>query len=217
MKPPSTRWLPLHRLTAFCALASVGLPVAAQPAIQLTAAGTVFDSSPYTLGFAFSVTTDMDLVGLGVYDHAGDGLEAPAQVALWVGSATLATLSVVVPGGLEAQQVGDFRFAPVAPLRLQAGQVYVVASYLDGGWASSFGLGQGGSATLDPRLTLLGNRFGDGFFELVYPGQADGDSGAWLGANLLLAAVPEPAPAAMLVAGLAALAWRRRSAFSRAC
>ena len=201
------------------ALAVAGIcactPAGATTAISLTNPGVVFDSSPYTLGFAFSVATDVNLVGLGVYDDQGDGLEAPAEVALWTGNSQVETLSALVPAGTSGALEGAFRFTAVAPLRLHAGEVYVVAAYLDGGSATSFGLGQQGAATLDGRVSLLGNRFGVGFFERVYPDQSDGASGAWLGANFQLAPVPEPAAASLLALGLAALAWRRRSAFSQ--
>jgi hypothetical protein len=202
--------------TLLAALAvGVGAPAGATTAISLASPGTLFDSSPYSLGFAFSVTADVNLVGLGAYDHLGDGLEAPAEVALWTGTSTVATLSAVVPSGTAAALEGAFRFAPVAPLRLHAGEVYVVAAYVDGSTATSFGLGQGGAASVDSRVTLLGDRFGVSFFHLVYPDQVDVGAGAWLGANVQLAAVPEPDVATMLGLGLAALAWRRRSVFSR--
>ncbi len=209
--PTTGRLLTLLAATA----AWAGSPAVAATAIDLTAPGLVFESAPYSLGFAFSVTNELDLTGLGVYDHLGDGLEAPAEVALWTGNSQVATLGAVVPTGTAAALEGGFRFVRVAPLRLHPGEVYVIAAYLDGGWATSFGLGQQGTATVDSHVNLLGDRFGDGFFQLVYADQSDGGAGAWLGANFQLAAVPEPAPAAMLALGLVALAWCRRSAFSR--
>jgi len=92
--------------------------------------------------------------------------------------------------------------------------VYLIGAYLDGGVATSAFVASTGAATLDPRVSLLGDRFGDGFFDITYPSQTDGTPGAWLGANFQLAPVPEPAPAATLVLGLMGLAWRRRAAWA---
>ncbi|GCL61183.1 PEP-CTERM sorting domain-containing protein [Pseudaquabacterium pictum] len=185
-------------------------------AITLTEPGPTFESAPYTLGFAFRVEADVHLVSLGVYDHLADGLEAAAEVGLWEGDSTAARLQTVVPAGTEAALDGLFRFAPVTALRLQPGRVYVVAAYLDAGVASSFGIADTGAASIDPRVTVLGDRFGDGFFSLSHPGMSDGTPGGWLGANFQLAPVPEPGPAALLALGLAVLGWRQRhSVFSR--
>ena len=186
------------------------------PAITLTEPGPTFESAPYTLGFAFSVVADVHLVGLGVYDHLADGLEAAAEVALWEGDSTAARLQTLVPAGTAAALDGLFRFAPVTPLLLQPGRVYVVAAYLDASVATSFGMDTAGAASIDPRVTVLGDRYGDGFLSLAYPAMSDGTPGGWLGANFQLAPVPEPGPAALLALGLAVLGWRQRhSVFSR--
>ncbi len=180
------------------------------PAITLTDLGPTFASAPYTLGFAFSVAADVHLVALGVYDHQADGLEAAAEVALWQGVSTRPLLQAVVPQGTLAPLHGLFRFAPVAPLVLQPDTVYVIAAYLDDSLATSFGITGTGTARFDPRIRLVEDRFGDGFFSITYPSLSDGTQGAWLGANFQLAPVPEPAAAALLAVGLVALAWRQR-------
>lgn len=192
-------------------LASFAEPARAEAAVSLSSPGTVFASAPYTLGFEFSVNTPVDLLSLGVYDHLSDGLEAPAQVALWVAGTTTPLLAAEVAGGTAAALLDGFRYAPVAAFRLQPGTSYVVAAYLDGGWASSFGLGQGGTASVAPQINLLGDRFGVDLGALVYPDQSDGaGQRAWLGANFQLAPVPEPAVAALLLPGLLGLALRVR-------
>ncbi len=207
--PTLSRTLATAALAA-AMLAGTSTAQAQVAAITLTEAGPSFESAPYTLGFAFSVAQDLRLTALGVYDHGGDGLDAAAQVGLWLDGGNDALLLADVPGGDNAALQGLFRWAPVAPIVLQAGVVYLVGAYLDGGTATSFGIGSTGTATVDPRIQLLGDRFGDGFFNIIYPGESDGANGAWLGANFQLAPVPEPASAGLLMLGLAAMAWRRR-------
>lgn len=191
------------------AVAGISTPARAA-ALQLLEPGALFASAPYTLGFAFSVNEALHLVALGVYDHQDDGLEAAAEVALWIDGQPGAIVTALVPSGATAMLDGGFRYLPVATTLLAPGTVYVVGAYLDGGWATSFGLGQQGQAQVDTRLQLLGDRFGDGFFAITYPGQSDSATGAWLGANFQISAVPEPAAAGLLLAGLAGLAWRQR-------
>ena len=209
---------PMFRSLCIASVLAAGIPCAQAQvaAITLTQPGDAFESAPYSLGFAFSVLQDLRLTALGVYDHGADGLEGTgAQVALWLDGQPQALRVASVPGGTAATLDGLFRHAPVQPLDLHPGAVYVVAAYLDGGMATSFGVDQGGAAVVDARISLLADRYADGFFELAYPGQSDAYTGAWLGANLLLAPVPEPAPAALLAAGLVALAWRGRRAARR--
>ena len=196
--------------TAALLPAALGTAQAQVAAITLSEPGQAFESASYMLGFAFNVLQDVRLMGLGVYDHGADGLEASAQVGLWLAGLDEPALLADVPGGTAATLDGLFRFAPVAPRLLRAGEVYVVAAYLDGGTATSYATGQGGVAVVDPRILVVADRYGDGFFGLSLPSESDGFEGAWLGANLQLAPVPAPPPAALLAAGLAALGWRMR-------
>ena len=153
--------------------------------------------------FAFSVKTPLRLAGLGVYDHDADGLESAAQAGPWRDGRVDTLALAEVPAGTAAPVQGLFSYAPVVPLDLMPGNIDVVAAHLDGGTATSFDTGQGGQATVDGRITLLGDRYADGFFSIAYPTQRDG----WLGAKLLLAPVPEPGPAGLLAASLAGLAF----------
>ena len=128
---------------ALSALFMLGTPPAhagaTAPALTLTAPGTVFDGTPYSLGFAFSVQTDVSLQALGVWDAGGDGLASTATVGLWRDGQTDPLAQATVAAGTAAALDGGFRWSSVAPLRLSAGQRYVVAAYLDGGSATSLG------------------------------------------------------------------------------
>jgi hypothetical protein len=186
---------------------------AAAPAVQLVSPGNTFDNAVdgtfYTLGFQFEVTVPVKVVALGVFDNARDGLEAAADVALWLDADGTVLSSAVVPNGTAATLDGYFRQVAVTPVLLTPGTLYVVGAALNGGLATSLGIGEGSVGSFDARLTGIVDRSWDAGFD--FPLGSDGQPGAWLGANFQLAPVPEPASAGLLAAGLLALAWRRKS------
>ncbi|OYT99329.1 MAG: hypothetical protein CFE40_05565 [Burkholderiales bacterium PBB1] len=199
-----SRAVALSCLLSLAAVAASAAP--STPAIVLATSGTEFESTPYTLGFSFSVQSAVSLDALGVWDRDADGLEAPGEVALWKDGDSKPLTLATVDSGTTATLLGGFRWVPVTALLLSPGQVYVVGTFLDGGWATSFGLAQGGSAVVDGRVAIVEDRFSTDFM-LTYPNDSNKSAGgAWLGANLQISAVPEPEQAAMLVAGLAAIA-----------
>lgn len=186
---------------------------AADSAITLTTVGTTFETQGrYTLGFQFMVTEVSRVVTLGVFDGGPPGLMAPAQVSLWqddLAGTLLATTEVAA--GTEAALAGHFRQTAISPLTLLPGILYVVGAYLPAGEATAFNMGAGSSSGhVDARLTNVMDRNWDDGFDFPL-GSDYSAGGAWLGANFQLAAVPEPAPASLLAAGLLGAAlWRRR-------
>lgn len=182
---------------------------AAAPAVQLASPGSTFDGTDYTLGFQFEVTEPVNVVALGVFDHEQNGLEAAADVALWLDIDGTVLSSAVVPSGSIAALDGYFRQVAVTPVLLTPGILYVVGAALNGGQATSLGIGEGSIGSFDARLTGILDRSWDAGFD--FPLGSDFNSGAWLGANFQLAPVPEPAAAGLLAMGLLALAWRRQS------
>lgn len=201
--------LPLAALIGAALSLAVPASQAAAPAVQLVSPGNTFDGSGYTLGFQFEVTEPVTVVALGVFDHDQDGLEAAADVALWLDIDGTVLSSAVVPGGNSAGLDGYFRQVAVTPVLLTPGILYVVGAALNGGLATSLDIGEGSVGSFDPRLTGIVDRSWDAGFD--FPLGSDFQSGAWLGANFQLAPVPEPAAAGLLAMGLLALAWRRRS------
>lgn len=180
--------------------------------VDLQAPGIEFESTPYTLGFEFTVTSSVQLTSLGIYDSGQDGLEAAGAVALWLASGGDPLASAVVPVGSAGTLEGLFRYTAIVPLTLEPGVHYVVGAFSDGGVATSLGLGQGGTGSFDPRVVGIADRYNTDFM-LWFPDASDGSTGAWLGANFQLAPVPEPQPAALLASALALAAFCRLGRF----
>lgn len=211
-------------LLGLVAVASMDL-LAATSAAQIQTLGASFETGGQgTLGFEFSVTEEVRVVRLGVFDGAGDGLAAQALVTLWLdadsaapGNLPSALASVSVPAGTGAALVDHFRYVSIAPVTLSPGRLYVVGAYTATGEATEFNLGGSGSTgVFEPRIAQVMDRFWwddspggngndfpiDSYYQPI---------GAWLGANFQLTAVPEPASASLLAAGLLGAAlWRRR-------
>jgi hypothetical protein len=196
-------------ISAFCLAAVVGIsisPGAAQAAaIDLTQVDFEYDSSPWTLGWKFSVNESVSIHALGVYDSGQDGLAGPAQVGLWLASSSAPLVQTTVAAGTDAALDGYFRFAPVASTALTPGIDYIVGSYLSDGLATSL---FGGNGLVDPRVTVIDARYSPfGSAAFMFPSETDpGTEGAaFLGGNFQLTPVPLPAAVWLFGSGLIGL------------
>lgn len=172
---------------------------------------------PGSLGLDFDVNTTIDILCLGVYDSAADGLNRPITVYVYDRSTQTPLASLFFAVGNTGTLVNGQRFLPLAvPLTLSAGfQGSVVAENYgdgepnlnnvlvslpamnDGGGAISFvGSARYGTAGLYPALLDGGppNRYGAGTFEYMVSATA----------------APEPASAALMTTSLLGLVWLRR-------
>src|SRR5512135_2603468 len=62
------------------------------------------NTGTWTLGYSFSANSPISVVGLGVYDYLGNGLNVAHDVGLWNASGTLLA-STTVPAGSGASLV----------------------------------------------------------------------------------------------------------------
>ncbi len=201
MRSPQRIGFPTIILLFVCLLWSSSASAAA---IDLTRIDFEYDSSPWTLGWKFSVTAPTSIEALGVYDSNQDGLAGPADVGLWLASGGSPLVQTTVAAGTTAALDGYFRFTPVTSTPLTPGVEYLVGSHLDGGDATSLFDGNG---IVDPRITVIDARyssFGSGF---GFPDQTDPgtDGAAYLGGNFQLTPVPLPAAAWLFGSALVGL------------
>ncbi len=130
------------------------------PAFDLQVSLGLISCQGFTCGFAFSPTQDILVVALGQWDQGQDGLGVAAPVTLWQGDGSpLATVSV--PAGTGAPLTGEHRYVDITPVRLVAGQVYVIGSAFTGSQAPTFD-----PARLDPAFTAIEGRL---VFADAYP------------------------------------------------
>lgn len=190
-------------LSLACLLATASTSAFATPAIVLGTPGAEYGGGSYTLGFEFSVSGSQMIDALGVYDNLGDGLSSDASIGLWDTSGNLLTSTSILAGGGTLD--GLFRYNAITPFALSAGTHYVVGAFTRD-LASSLNTGQGGSGSINPLVTIYGDRYSNFNNAFSFPGTSDSNvSGAWLGANFNLAsqnsAVPEPGTWALMLVG----------------
>jgi hypothetical protein len=201
----------LKRLTAL-AFATLGFAATGQahamaqvkagdPAIEMGAPGDLYDGVR-TLGFSFSVGTDAFATALGIYDDGGNGLNKEAQVAIWNAAGDVLT-SATIPSGTisDLDPNGYFRYASIPNYRLVAGVTYVIGAYSTDYSASSLWADQGGSGGVHSGFVVV-NAAASSTKDFSFPNRPGVGGGAWLGANLRIAPIPEPETYQMLALGL---------------
>jgi PEP-CTERM motif-containing protein len=198
--------------------------VASGQSTLLLSAGTggIRTGDGFSLGTTFTVgSTNEFVLDLGVWDgpnsmsgSVGDGLQSSIPVGLFDSSGTLLT-SIAVPSGTSATLLNGFRYVPITPIDLIAGQTYTLAAYYS---SSDLDIlhDQGGSpSTSSDFNSYLGAFTGSNTVgSLSFPtGHTNGT--AYVGPNFEYAAtVPEPSTLLLMLSGLsvlAAKALRRRS------
>ena len=113
------------KLLVVAAMAAAGLthtPTAhALNAVTSVSAGSRVNL-PFSLGYRFTVTQNLDLTALGQFDISGDGFDSAAKVALfnWDSGAKLVE-TTLAGAALEETGVYDTHFVDVSPVALTTG------------------------------------------------------------------------------------------------
>lgn len=200
--------------TPLCVVLALAAPAfaASVPAIDWSGdTEQTYTDGPFTIGYRFRVNPASDIVvtSLGAYDMGRDGLAASHQVAIWrVDGFRL--FRTTVPGGTAADLVGHFRYVPITPTTLLAGQEYVVA-------AANYGEGYDPycwdptTISISPDITYLHSRDRFGSTEVIpFPtGEQNFATYGYFGGSFQYEIVPAPGGVGLVLAGVA-LATRRR-------
>ncbi|MEM8944197.1 MAG: DUF4082 domain-containing protein [Planctomycetota bacterium] len=177
--------------------------MAGEPALTFTG-GIVSDITNDTVvGWRFTADAAVTVDALGMYDTDGDGFRTATEVGLWdINGALLATASVTSADPIDA----GFRFSPIAPLRLTAGQDYVVAGTLNAD-TDGDNYVYNVQATTVSGITFVDSRAID-TSTLQFPTSFLGNRQGWFGGNISV--VPEPNTFALAGVSVLAMACRRR-------
>ena len=174
-----------------------------------------------TLGYTFSVSGNITVNGIGIFDEGGDGLGSVHNVALWdssVPSTALITSSVgpfSSPANSDPSDSGAGRFiyTTIADFILDPGEYTIGASYGPGN--SNKDMVVSGPDTIvlnDPGNSMFGvGAFGLGMGSgIVFPAPPTGGK-IYFGPALRIAAtIPEPMTFALLMIGLAGMSFKSR-------
>ncbi|MEI6073877.1 MAG: hypothetical protein WCS31_19005 [Verrucomicrobiae bacterium] len=190
------------------ALSALAMTTASQAEVTalLSDAGTgrTLRNSPYSWGYAFTLSKDQILVSLGIYDnsnggngHVGDGLAEAHIVALFDHSGEKIAEVTFAEGAAEADEAGFIYATPTlgAGITLLANATYTLAAskptdadpFL---WSDNPPENSPGTAS---GVTILGDRYGDLNADGTLKGVPTGTfkpGGAAVGPNLTFQAVP---------------------------
>jgi len=160
-------------------------------------------------GWAFQVTTAVNVVELGYYDHGDPGFADRHTVGIFeVSNPGVALVETTLPAGTVAPLTDGSRFQSVTSTLLSAGVSYYILA--DNNGTDQFAYGSG-AVTYAPEVTWL--NYTDGVSNDIHDGvnQNSGLPGN-LGPNFRFTPVPEPASICAIAAGLGLLARRRKRA-----
>jgi hypothetical protein len=139
--------------------------------------GTAADS---TLGWSFSLSTDILVTDLGVWDGPnsqafgppGDGLRSDQLITIWTSTGTFVTSATVPAGG--GTLASDFRYVSIAQTSLTAGNYVIGTYYTPGNLDRNAAISS--TITTAPEVTYGEGRIGSGN---AFPSSTFAGGGVW--------------------------------------
>ena len=188
----------------------------------------VFADSGSTLGWSFVPTALIEITSLGFYDSGHDGFEEPHLVGVWDAQGALLASGMLARGDQDPR-IGDYRYAAIEPLPLEADNTYVIGATVPLGLFLTptplqfdtypyhnlevATLATSSEVTIiSPSLWFPGSVGPDGSAgpgTLHFPDQVRED-GYYFAPNFTFTVVPEPATLAMVCAGASLMRLRKR-------
>jgi len=96
-------------------------------------------SPDHTIGWDFQLTREVEVTHLGFFDmleteegSVGDGLFEPHQIGIWTEDGAL-VVSGTVSAGVEAEEIGGFRYTPISPVTLLPATTYLIGAHFGSG------------------------------------------------------------------------------------
>jgi sugar lactone lactonase YvrE len=177
-------------------------------------------NSSHTLGWTFSTNNNLLVTSFGYYDDGSDGLLEAHNVGIFDNSGTLLS-SMLVPSGLSATLVAKFRYEPVTPFLLVAGNTYTIGGTIGADASDPVAYDVAGLASIPAIAIPSGaSRFTESgsYTDLNYPTSSyppGNPYNVYFGPNFEAQSVPEPASIALVILGLLSLLTCFRSSVQR--
>ena len=103
------------------------------PALDLLewGGGYAIPGTDRTHGWEFTVSQDIQVVALGIFDFEDDPLYAPGllyphEIGMWHGGDLI--YSATIPAGTDTLLVDDFRYVEIDPFWLEAEETYIIGN-----------------------------------------------------------------------------------------
>ncbi len=152
------------------------------------------DTSNFTAGYTFSVSSSISIDALGFYDVDGDGLRSIHDVAIWDSAGTLLRLVTVTPSSSITEASisgqGSFVYESIAILNLSAGETYTIAAHYAAFNADEFRTGATGIVSTNSAATYQAEIFENSTPSITRPTTTTGLTNRYFGPSLRVITPP---------------------------
>jgi len=98
--------------------------------LERNGSGYTIPGNNRTHGWEFSVSEDLAVVGLGIFDLFDDGLDFSHEIGIWDSGQLV--YSTTIPTGTQGILIDQFRYVETEPFWLFEGETYVIGNTTPG-------------------------------------------------------------------------------------